>query len=159
MIFAGGVIAVSALIASVLGSNYTPSGDRQDSYSSARGVEKSADPNAPARVTRQGDPKQASAQGDDLFGSFEGFATDEELIAETRGFSTTPGQETAIITTRNNPTAEPAASLLTSEGGQIVDHDDASIVKRAPRVDGEIPDGALRKSPNYGKTRELKMAQ
>ena len=93
LIFAGSVIACSVLIAGSMGSQFTPKS--QEDYAQNRAVAAPSDTNAKGQNT----PVNPVAQPSDnsVFGSFEGFADDTQLIDNTNGFDPTPPSDADII--------------------------------------------------------------
>jgi len=115
LIFAGSVIACSVLIAGSMGSQFTPKS--QEDYAQNRAVAASSDEKAKGQNT----PVNRVAQPSDnsVFGSFEGFADDAQLIDNTNGFDPTPPSHADIIIPQdqqgqNAPDAKP------SDGGVLL---------------------------------------
>ncbi|MDY7097293.1 MAG: hypothetical protein SXU28_04060 [Pseudomonadota bacterium] len=163
LIFAGGVIACSALVAMSMGSQFTPKSE--SGYTADRGV-------APPPVTKTGDsaaPAPQQQQQEAVFGEFAGFADDAELIDDTSGFDPSPGQETAIILDNtgddnNGFASDSSAAAAASNVGTIVkDTAPAPTQVGKPKAVAapigqsrgaptySIPLSDLRKNPNYGK--------
>jgi hypothetical protein len=87
LIFAGAVIAFAALIGGSMGSQFVPgsAGDDLD-------VQAAAEEGTPAESAEPESEAEPSgfAEEDSVFGEFQGFASDEELIDDTAGFNAGP---------------------------------------------------------------------
>ena len=164
LIFAGGVVACAALVASTMGSQFIPKSDgdylseREANQPDVEGPKAAATPAA-----------QQAAASDNVFGDFGGFATDDDLIDDTRGFDPTPGLETAIISNSDNDNGfavEGTISANNSSAGTIVSGE-SSIPKQVSKKvaapppapfgsarrgsNNSIPLSDLQQNPNLGK--------
>lgn len=98
LFFAGGVIAFAAVAALALGDRFTPQGDGATS-----GEYQSDQLAGPISNGSDAEEQDASfsdqdADADSVFGDYEGFSDDDELIDDTKGADTSPTDDETATT-------------------------------------------------------------
>ncbi|MEL6237924.1 MAG: hypothetical protein AAFQ90_04940 [Pseudomonadota bacterium] len=105
LIFAGGVIACSVLLAMSMGSQFTPTSETEGSAS------EEAEPATTASAPRA---QQTGPSANEFFGDFDGFAEDQALIDDTKGFDPKPVDDPSVIIE-----SEPNQAASAPEGSQV----------------------------------------
>lgn len=95
LIFAGGVIACALIAAVSLGSNFTPK--PADEAVETSGAGSQANSEIDDSETQSSEAPQVSQASENVFGDFEGFADDGELIDDTAGFDPTPDDSAIVL--------------------------------------------------------------
>ncbi|MEO0644330.1 MAG: hypothetical protein AAFY47_13085 [Pseudomonadota bacterium] len=128
LIFAGGVIACSVLLAMSMGSQFTPTYETEGSAS------EEAEPATTASASRaQASAPRAQQTGpsaNEFFGDFDGFAEDQALIDDTKGFDPKPVDDPSVIIE-----SEPNRAASAPEGSQVTTR--RSSTRSSPGQEGE----------------------
>jgi len=100
LIFAGGVIVSAALIASALGSGYTPQVDD--------GAVEDADSSALANATDANNSSASLSGVDSDSDADDGWVTDDDLVVDTKGFDPSPIRSDSSPAQSREPDDDPA---------------------------------------------------
>ncbi|MEM9312835.1 MAG: hypothetical protein AAGA34_15440 [Pseudomonadota bacterium] len=137
LIFAGGVIACAVLLATTIGSQFTPKdqGEAVEEQDVPRTRTATASPSR-----RRPRSTSASAPSEtEFFGDFEGFADDKALIDDTAGFDPSPSDDSSVIL-EESPSFEepdPQSSRSTNQPSRLEQEREAPT--KRPKG-GDVPD-------------------